>query len=90
MILDAESGKAQRLKGLEFEYEQQTPWELAADLELEEGEALKLPPTPDQMEKEEAELLAREAEEEKRLREIEAREEEEERRAHELRKVELN
>jgi len=89
-IMDAETGKAQRLKGLEFEFEQQTPWELAADLELEDGEALKLPPTPEQMEAEEEEAMAREAEEARKQKKIKEREAEEERRDQELRKVDLD
>lgn len=89
-IADAESGKAQRLKGAEFEYEQQTPWELAADLELDEGEALKLPPTPEQMEAEEEEYMKMEAEAGRRERERLEREAVEEKRANELRKVELD
>lgn len=60
-LLDAETGKAQRMKGLELEFEEPLT-ELIEHIELEDGEILRLPPTPNQ-------TIAEEAEEERRLRE---------------------
>lgn len=44
-LTDAETGKAQRMKGLEFEFEEDLG-EIADTIELEDGEVLRLPPTP--------------------------------------------
>lgn len=46
-LLDAESGRAQMLKGDPDIVIEMAP-EIPADLELEEGEVLRLPPTPTQ------------------------------------------
>ncbi|GAA6027251.1 hypothetical protein JCM8097_002526 [Rhodosporidiobolus ruineniae] len=54
---DAESGRAQRAHGAENEFEEDGfPWEEVdgSSIELGAGETLKLPPTPDQLEREEA------------------------------------
>ncbi|KAK4699417.1 SH3 domain-containing YSC84-like protein 1, partial [Phenoliferia sp. Uapishka_3] len=67
-LTDAETGRAQRMKGLENEFEEPFP-EIPLDIELAEGEVLRLPPTPGQTikEEEEEELLLQLAEA-KRLR----------------------
>ncbi|BGP02715.1 hypothetical protein NBRC10513v2_003809 [Rhodotorula toruloides] len=51
----AESGSAQRAHGDENEFEEVLPWEDGSVIDLEEGETLKLPPTPDQLSREEEE-----------------------------------
>lgn len=44
-LADAETGRAQRIRGLEFEFEEDLG-EIADTIELEDGEVLRLPPTP--------------------------------------------
>ncbi|KAL8277442.1 hypothetical protein RQP46_010164 [Phenoliferia psychrophenolica] len=64
---DAETGRAQRLKGLENEFEEPFP-EIPLDIELAEGEVLRLPPTPGQtIQEEEEEELRWQLAEKKRL-----------------------
>lgn len=46
---DAETGRAQRMKGEEFEFDAPFPVSDTESLELAEGEVLRLPPTPDQL-----------------------------------------
>lgn len=52
-IDDAESGAAQRAHGLENEFFEELDWEDPQQLDLHDGETLKLPPTPEQLEREE-------------------------------------
>ena len=66
-LKDAETGRAQRLKGLENEFEESFP-EIPLDIELAEGEVLRLPPTPGQtIREEEEEDLQWQLKEKKRL-----------------------
>ncbi|KAK4046191.1 hypothetical protein OIV83_006266 [Microbotryomycetes sp. JL201] len=58
---DAESGRAQRLKGPEFETEELFPLDDPAVLQLQEGEVLRLPPTPNQLSEEEEQELRMQA-----------------------------
>ncbi|CEQ39129.1 SPOSA6832_00653 [Sporobolomyces salmonicolor] len=53
----AESGEAQRSHGAQFEFDEPVAMDdmAAAMLDLDEGETLKLPPTPDQLSREEEE-----------------------------------
>ncbi|KAK4047030.1 hypothetical protein OIO90_006351 [Microbotryomycetes sp. JL221] len=46
---DAETGRAQRLRGPEFDTEETFPLDDPALIQLQEGEVLRLPPTPDQL-----------------------------------------
>ena len=52
---DAETGRAQRMKGPEFETEEPFPLEDPTVIQLQEGEVLRLPPTPTQLSEEELE-----------------------------------
>ncbi|BGP55407.1 hypothetical protein JCM8202_003734 [Rhodotorula sphaerocarpa] len=54
-IEEAESGSAQKAHGVENEFEEALPWEDGSIIDLNEGETLKLPPTPDQLSREEEE-----------------------------------
>jgi hypothetical protein len=63
-LLDAETGRAQRMRGAEMEFEEPCPD--IGDVELEEGEVLRLPPTPGQTIEEERLEEVRWKEEEKR------------------------
>lgn len=64
-LQDAESGRAQRMKGIENEWEELLPEIDSQMLALTEGEVLRLPPTPGQMSQEEEAML--EAEEVARI-----------------------
>lgn len=65
-LQDAETGVAQRMRGNELEFEEPCPD--IGDLELEEGEVLRLPPTPGQTIEEERLEEQRRKEEEKRIK----------------------
>jgi hypothetical protein len=58
---DAESGRAQRMKGNEFEFDEPFPVTDTASVDINEGEVLRLPPTPKQLEEAEAEEARMEA-----------------------------
>ncbi|BGP24599.1 hypothetical protein JCM10295v2_003517 [Rhodotorula toruloides] len=64
----AESGAAQRAHGDENEFEEVLPWEDGSVIDLDEGETLKLPPTPDQLSREEEEEEWRRQKEERNQR----------------------
>jgi hypothetical protein len=61
----AESGAAQKAHGIENEFEEALPWTDGSVIDLNEGETLKLPPTPDQLSREEEEEEWRRAKEER-------------------------
>ena len=61
----AESGAAQKAHGVENEFEEALPWTDGSLIDLNEGETLKLPPTPDQLSREEEEEEWRRAKEER-------------------------
>lgn len=58
---EAESGRAQRMKGNEFEFDEPFPVTDTASVDIHEGEVLRLPPTPKQLEEAEAEEARMEA-----------------------------
>lgn len=81
-LLDAETGRAQRLKGAENEWEEFLPEIDSEMLSLSEGEVLRLPPTPGQMSREEeaaleAEEVARVHQEREEARRVKLEAEEE-------------
>lgn len=53
-LQDAETGRAQRQRGAELEFEEDMG-EIMDEIELSDGEVLRLPPTPGQVEEEERE-----------------------------------